>query len=649
MKKQFLLVAAVITSSYLQAQQASATQQDSIKSLNDIVVTAARFPIKQSQTGKVVTVIDQQTLQNSGGKTINELLNYQAGIFISGANNTLGTNQDVFMRGASSGNTLILLDGIPVNDPSLINNSFDLNNININQIEKIEILKGAQSTLWGSDAVAGVINIITKKGGSKAFSPSANFSYGSYNTYKAGAGINGKLDKLTYNINYNYTHSTGFSSAYDSTGTAGFDKDGFNQNNLQANIGYTFNPSFSIAATSNYGKYNNALDAGAFKDDKDYKGANTSFINSLALNYTFKTGAVHFTNTLVHTSRVLQNDTTSEAANGDYFSAVYKGNSFVSELFGNFKLGKLLSLVSGVQHIAQNSDQHSEGYSRDYQFGYSSALGKDSTKTSNYSAYASVLLLNANGFNAEAGMRYNHHSIYGNNQTFSFNPSYNIDENTKVFVNISSAFKVPSLYQLYSEYGNKQLKPEKSSNYEFGLQTFNDNKNNSLRIVGFKRDGRDVIIFADLAVAPYGRYLNNDKQNDYGFEVESITAVGKLGRWQNNFTYADGQAQFNGQKTNNLYRRPNFTFNSTLTLQPVKGLAVIPSFQFIGSRLKGLYDAGPAEMPKYYTINFYAGYHFTKKVMAFADFKNITNQQYFEVAGYNSRRFNYMAGVSVLF
>src|ERR1700712_5638584 len=227
MKKKIFIAAAVIISSHLYAQDSTKT------TLDEVVVTATKSPLKQSQTGKVVSVIDQETLQRNAGKTLTEILNYQAGVYVNGANNTLGTNQDIYVRGSASGNTLILMDGIPVGDPSQINNSFDLNNINPAQIERIEILKGAQSTLWGSDAVAGVINIITKKGGVDKISPTASVSYGSYNTIRANAGLNGKLNKFTYNLNYNYTHSKGFSAATDTLGNQNFDKDGFNQNNFQ--------------------------------------------------------------------------------------------------------------------------------------------------------------------------------------------------------------------------------------------------------------------------------------------------------------------------------------------------------------------------------------------------------------------------------
>ena len=630
-------MAAVIISSQLQAQDTTSTKQ-----LDEVIVTATKTELKQSQTGKVVTVINQEMLQRNAGKTITEILNYQSGIFINGANNALGTNQDVYFRGANSGNVLILLDGAPVGDASQINNSFDLNNLNTGQIERIEILKGAQSTLWGSDAVAGVINIITKKAGNKKISPSAALAFGSYNTIRLNAGISGKLEKFSYNVNYGYTDSKGFSTAYDSTGTKNFDKDGYKQNNLLAGLGYQFSNKFSAKYTANYSKYTAGIDAGAFKDDKDYTLENNNFTNGLGLHYKTDKLNLHLVQTITTAKRLLENDST--VTGGNWSLGTYKGYTNVTDLYGSFQLSKLFSLVAGTQYLFQNTDQ---SYKSKSSFGpYNSVpLGKDSTKASNFSAYASLLLINANGFNAEAGFRFNNHSIYGTNATYTFNPSYNIDENTRVFVNISSGYKVPSLYQLYSEYGNKDLQPEKSNNYELGVQTFSNNKQNSFRITGFKRDIKDLIIFyTDANWNSY--YINRDKQNDYGFELESSIAIGKKGNWTNNFTYVDGEGKNNNVKVKNLYRRPNFTFNSVLTIVPVKALTLMPSFRFAGTRLKGQYDAGPAQMPQYYTIDFYAGYEFAKYVRAFADFRNITNQKYFDIPGYNSRGSNFMIGIN---
>lgn len=641
MKKKLFIVAAVFISSHSIAQDTT-----SAKSLDEVIVTANRISQKQSTTGKVVTVINQATLQRNAGKTISEIINYQAGVFINGANNTLGTNQDIYFRGANSGNVLILIDGTPVGDASQINNGFDLNNIAFGQVERIEILKGSQSTLWGSDAVAGVINIITKKGGGKKIGATALVNYGSYNTLKGNAGINGLVDKFTYNVNYSFTNSGGFSAAYDSTGTKNFDKDGFTQNNIQANIGYKFNTHFEVTAFSNLSKYKADLDAASFKDDADYMFTNKSGNNALAFHYTANKVNLHLSQNIITANRLYEDDSASRGGFAKYARGSYKGNTSVTELYGSYQFAKQFSVVSGLQHVSQDTEQDYVSISS---FGpYKTALG-DSAKARNFSFYASVLGMQLHGFNIEAGFRYNRHNIYGSNATYTFNPSYTIDENARVFVNISSGYKIPSLYQLYSEYGNKQLKPEESNNYEMGVQTFSNNNSNSFRVTAFKRDIRNLIIFYSDPVTFASQYINRDKQNDYGFELESSIAIGKKGSWVNNFTFVDGERKNINIQVKNLSRRPNFTFNSVLTVQPAKGFILMPSFRFVGTRLKGQYDAGPAQMPQYYTIDCYAGYEFNNMFRVFIDYRNITNQRYFDIPGYNSRRSNFMTGISFNF
>ena len=223
MKMKIFIAAAVLISSQLYAQS------DSTKNLNEVVITATKFPIKQSLTGKVVTVITKEQLERNSGKSLTELLNIQAGIIVNGSANVLGTNQDVYVRGAAAGKTLILLDGIPVYDASGISGAFDLNFISVDQVERVEILKGSQSTLYGSDAIAAVINIISKKGGAKKINATASLSAGSYNTYKASVGVNGTVKNTNYNVQYTKLYSKGFSTAQDQTGTGNFDKDGMDE------------------------------------------------------------------------------------------------------------------------------------------------------------------------------------------------------------------------------------------------------------------------------------------------------------------------------------------------------------------------------------------------------------------------------------
>jgi vitamin B12 transporter len=628
------------------ALQASA-QQDSAKSgqLDEVVVTASKTNIKQSQTGKIVTVIDAKTIQNNAGHTLTELLNDQAGFMMVGSNNTMGTNVENYFRGAESGNLLIVIDGIPVSDPSQISNTFDLNSVPLDQIEHIEILKGGQSTIWGSDAVAGVVQIFLKKESAKPLAASGSFSYGTYNTLRAGAAIDGTIHKFSYRAQYDYQKSAGFSSAYDSTGNKGFDKDGFSQNNLQAELKYRFTDAFNVKLLGTLSDYHFDLDGGAFLDDKDYTGKNKNNLGALYLNYHKN----HLTwNTLAsyqHAARYFTDDSTDRSSPYAYYShGQYLAKNLTAESYVNLQFTKQMQLVGGVQFLDQNTDQTYLSLS---DFGpYSSALGGDSAHIKQYSAYASYLITGLAGFNFEGGLRVNHHSLYGNNVTYTINPSFNTGNHSKIFVNISSAYKIPSLYQLFGEYGNRNLKPESSTTYEVGVQTTSEDGGNSFRIAAFKTDISHLIVFYTDPNTFASTYINRDKQHDYGFEIETTMRLASTVNWVSNFSFVDGEGIEDGIKVKNLYRRPNFTVNSRLNIQPVPQLTIVPSFKYVGDRPKGAYDIGPDPMPHYYTIGFFAAWKLPHARL-FVDMQNLTNQQYFDIYGYNSKRFNMMLGVNV--
>ena len=434
MKRKFLVMAAIIISSQLHAQDSAI-----VKQLDEVIVTANRVEQKQSSTGKMVTVINQETLQRNAGKTLAEIINYQAGIFINGANNNAGTNPDVYLRGAGTGNTLILIDGIPVGDPSNINNTFDLNMISLGQVERVEILKGAQSTLWGSDAVAGVINIITKKAEKNIINPTAMLSYGTYQTFRGNVGLNGTINKFSYHLVYDFMNTGGFPVAHDSTGKMNFKNDDFNQISFQAKLGYQFNDHFSLKAFSTQSKYHGSTDPGAFQNDKDDYFTNKNSLQNFELLYMNKGMQMHLSQSFLQNTRSYLNDSASVSGFDIYSKGDYHGKTAVTELFGNFALGHNIKLISGLQSMTQQTDQH---YLSISMYGpYETALG-DSAKVTNVAMYHSILITGKSGFDVEAGLRYNHHSIYGNNLTYTFNPSYHISDFVKLFFNIFIIFSL---------------------------------------------------------------------------------------------------------------------------------------------------------------------------------------------------------------
>ncbi len=646
MKKKFFMLTAIIISSQAYAQQ------DSTKQLDEVVVTATKFPIKQSLTGKVLTVISQQELERNAGKTLTEVLHTQAGFTVTGSGNTLGTNQDVYMRGASAGKTLILIDGIPLYDVSGISGAFDLNFISIDQVERVEILKGSQSTLYGSDAIAGVINVITKKGGPQKFSVTANLAAGTYNNFKGSIGINGTLNKTNYSIQYSKLFNKGFSSAYDENGIGNFDKDAFNENVIRANIDQKITNNLLVRLNAQYSHYNADSDAGQFTDDADYTFTTKNILAGAGIDYTLGKSMIHFNYSFNQTERIYLDDSVSVPQNAfSYFSqGNYNGKAHFMELYSNLFVTKNIDILVGTDYRQQSTDQ---SYLSLSSFGpFKTALG-DSAKVKQFGVYASVVVKDIAGFNLELGGRYNNFNKYGDVFTFSFNPSYNLNKKIKLFANITSGFKAPSLYQVYSEYRNpiNELKPERSISYEGGIQYKKEKVN--LRAVYFIRDVNDNIEFFSAGPPNYeSYYINANKQKVKGIELEAMIDFGKI-QLNANYTNMDGYIETNENNKDtsyfNLYRRPRQAINLNINLEILKGWIINTGIQSISKRAEAVYASAPIEMPAYYTWNLYSSYVVTKNIKLYADLKNITDEKYFEVRGYNSRRFNFMAGVMLKF
>ncbi len=644
MKKKIFIAAAVLFSSSLSAQT------DSAKKLNELVVTATRFPIKQALTGKVVTVISKEQLERNNGKTLGEVLNTQAGIIVNGNTNTLGTNQDVYVRGAAAGKTLILLDGIPVYDASGISGAFDLNFISIDQVERVEILKGSQSTLYGSDAIAAVINIISKKAGPKKLNASLNLAAGSYNTFKAAAGVNGTIRQTSYTLQYSRLSSKGFSAAEDQAGNKNFDKDGIGENVFKASVGQKIGNKISIRANTQLSDYKTDGDAGLFTDDADYTITTKNVLAGIGADLTIGKSILHFNYNYNTSKRTYLDDSASRGGFSYYSKGAYTGKSHFAELYSNIAVTKSMDVLVGMDYRNQLTDQDYFSVSA---FGpYSSTpLSDDSAKVNQFGAYASLVVKDISGFNVEIGGRYNNFNKYGDVFTFSFNPSYVIKNCFKIFGNISSGFKAPSLYQVYSEYRNpdKELKPERSMSIEGGIQYYKDHVN--LRAVYFSRNIQDNIIFYSAGAPTYASYyINADKQKDRGLELEASVNFGKVDLTAN-YVNLDGKIETKaGTKDTayfNLYRRPRQTINLNLGIVITKNWYLNTGIQSVSRRYESVYMSAPVEMPAYYTWNLYSTYTISKNAKIFVDLKNITGEKYAEVRGYNSRRFNFMAGIGL--
>lgn len=625
-----------------------------ISSLEEVVFTANKYAKKQTETGKVLTIIGREQLERSSGKTLAEVLNTVSGTTVVGSNSNLGTNMTAGIRGGTAGNVLILINGIPVNDPSVNANYFDLNFIPIDQIERVEVLKGGQSTLYGSDAVTGVINIITKKSGTTGFHTDLSAAAGSYGTFKANAGIRQSNARSQLSLQYGVITSNGFSSAHDSTGKGNFEKDGFIQHNATGSWQVALADKLKANVFAQYSWYKTGIDASAFVDDRDYHVTTDNVSTGAGLGYDLGAGSLQFNYRFNNVNRLYLNDSADRAP--DYLRVDYNGKSHFTELYGNYKW-KNVELLAGADY---RYHQMSSDLLSVSMFGpYTATLNDSIAKMSQVSPYASVIVKANRLFNIEWGGRMNHHSKYGNNFSYTINPSVLVNNHVKVFLNLYSAYKVPTLFQLFDPvFGNQLLGPERSFNIEGGAQYFVSKKLN-VRAVYYYRNTSDAIEFVYTDPVNFtSQYRNVSKRKSKGIELEAAYTSEKW-NMSANFTHIEGKivspydnAGFPlGKDTtyNTLYRTPENVFNVTGGVWFTRKIYGGATARIAGDRLEPVYASKPVVLDSYYTLDIYGEYRLMDNVKFFVDVKNITDQKYFEILGYNTRGVNFMGGVKVGF
>lgn len=611
-------------SSELIAQQAADTIT---RQLDQVVVTATKSPKKLSETGKIVAIISRQDIDHSVGKDLAQVLNEQTGIIVNGANSNPGKDKSIFFRGASDKYTLILLDGVPLNDPSQVGGQYDIRLIPLNTIERIEILKGSQSVLYGSNAVAGVINIITRTAESAQTKGAGTLSYGTYKTLKGAADFGRKGKIFEYDLNYQYLNTDGIAEARDTSGKGNFPKNGYNMQAFQARTGFNVNDNLKISPYFRFSEYKGSISAGAFYGGHDPYTA--SLVNTgLTAHLKYNRGTVYANYGYDYTQR----------SYGGGYPVTFQGRFHHAEAFVTHRILENLQLVGGVAYQTYT-------------------LVKPDTVNNIISPYAS-LFYKYKGLNVELGGRYNHDNKYGSNSTYSFNPSYLVNRTLKVFVNVSSGFRAPSVNELYGPYyANPNLTPERSHTIEGGAQLFLLSEKLSISADYFDRVVKNMITYAFDAGLGRTIYINRDKQHDHGVEAEVSYVVGNSLTLKASYTYVTGETtqKLPGKDTtfSGLQLRPKNSFQFSAGVRPFKGLFVSSSLQVTGQRFDYAYDASfnksTVILGKYALWNAYAEYQVPGDDLSiFVDVKNILNKtNYYEVYGYSVQGSNLTAGVRI--
>ena len=471
----------------------------STKFLEEVVVTDSRFALKRSQSGKTVVKIKQEEIQQFSGLGLGVLLSTHLGIDVIGKNLYSGNPSTISIRGGRNRQVLILIDGVRVSDPSRLDSDFDINALSIEMIESIEIVKGAASTLYGSSAATGVINITTKKPGD-SFRLMAKKTWGTeqvsnqpLNQFNAGnhmIHITGSQNGIGINLAYSERYSDQM------TAIVGDEPDPFNKVNF--NVGFSGQLTSKVKWKLNWNR--DDVEAGY---DNSFPIEQADFISftkldrfSLNTHYDYKGGSLNLNAGFQQNKRNFQSS----------YPLAYESDCLNIDIFNKYIFNNYLYTIVGFQYQSgiMKADYNPEFIQSDL--------------------YVNSVYLAPSGFNFNFGIRYNHHNAYKGNWTYSLNPSFSVDLNTnyqmKILSSLSKAFIAPGLNQLYDpSYGNDDLKPENNRSFEFGFEL--GSNLTTFSTIYFNRKENPTLIFGPPEEGyQFGRYANSKKEIDYrGLEL----------------------------------------------------------------------------------------------------------------------------------
>src|SRR5690606_26163513 len=428
--------------------------QDSLTTtyLQEVVTTGTKFDVPVEKSGKTIYKLTNEDLQRNAGKSVADILNEVPGLQTDGNFGTPGTNIDYSVRGGRNKHTLVLIDGVPLNDPSGINAGYDLRYLPVSQIESIEVLKGGLSTLYGTGAAAGVINIKLKDPGANPLSGNLDVGAASYDTYYQNVQAGGTKNDWSYLVMAGNVQSEGFSAALETNPGDTFDKDGFSRQNVLVKTGYKFTPAFALNVFGAYEKFRADYDDYEFTDAPNVQRFRQYRVG-LNPKWTYDKGELE--------GKVVYN--TNERSFESSFPEEYEGRNLQAELLQRHHFTKAIQGLFGLNY------QH-------LKFDEEGGVVGDTARMSMFDPFASLLVELPSGFNVHAGVRLNTHNVYGSKVVYNINPSFLFNRQGrltyKLIASLSSSYITPTVYQLYSIYGNKDLLPEEAVNVEAGFSVY---------------------------------------------------------------------------------------------------------------------------------------------------------------------------------
>ena len=613
-----------------------------------IVVTAGRGEQFSSQVGQSLSVITNETIQTRQSNAVVDLLRSVPGVSFS-RNGGIGTATSVFIRGANSNQTLTLIDSVKVNDPSSPGGGFDFGHLLTGTIERIEVVRGAQSVLWGSQAIGGVVNIITHEPGEPGEDVRVHGrgEYGWRNTLRVNANVSGTLGPVGASLGGGYFESDGFSSFNQTRG--GTERDGYRNYGGNVKLNIALSDAVSVDIRGRYSAGEIDLDgfappSFAFTDTLE-EARSEEFIGYAGLKAALLDGRFRSRLGLAYTSIERENFT----PDGDQFTQTFgsHGRNLRFEYQGHFDVGDELQSVFGAE-----TEKSSYRLSN---FGSPASLAQ-ARLSSLYGELRASPLAN---LRLTTGLRYDHHDQFGGATQFAASGVYRLDnllsDGTTTFrASYGQGFLVPSLFQLFSQYGNRALQSEAANSWDASITQSLFGGAVELGATWFHRSSKNQIVFigcrgSTMAICvdrPFGTYANVGVSRAKGVELAFIAKPLKALTFTANYSWVDAKDRANGQR---LARRPRHNANVSLDYAWEFGLKIGATFSYVGDSFDGAANLASQRLDDYELVDVRISYALTGSVEIYGRIENLFDEEYENVLRYGTPRRSAYGGVRLSF
>jgi len=614
---------------------------------HEITVTSTRIDTPTREIASSVTVISREEIIRSGKSTVLEILQDVMGVSLI-QNGPVGATASVHIRGGNAEHTLVMMDGVELNDPITPSRSIDLAHYSLDNVERIEVLRGPQSTLYGSDAISGVINIITRKGKGR---PTINFSSqaGSYGTFSGSTTLSGSSENIFFSLGTSFLQSAGFSAA-NQVYEGNTEKDGYQNLTFSGRLGFRLSDNLEFDFVVRRIETEIDIDnfGGAYGDDpNNLQTYNSLFLKGQARWLLWNNRWEQKLNlAVVDYDRSYENPT-DELHPFDSEQAFYSSRFYKIDWQNNLYLHETNIVTFGVDF----QEEHGESeYSSNGLWGPFQSLFPHQ-KASTTGLYIQDQLRFSGRFYATLGTRLDIHSQFGSSLTFRLAPAYLIENTgTKIKGTIGTGFKSPSLYQLYAPgtfwgpIGNDTLAPEKSTGWDIGMEQAFLNERITLKAQYFSHTYINLIDFDFLE-----GYINIAKAESKGFEFVFMGQITKSLSFHASYTTANHADKDTGES---LLRRPNSHFQSRININFLTKGNIEFSLLSIGRRddmeFVG-YSSERVTMPSYTLVNSTVSYDILSSTQIFLRLENIFDVDYETVKGYGAPGFSIYGGFRLNF